>query len=226
MHDASALRIWLATGRRHSMLRTVQVVVSVVALLLSLGPAVIAAPAANGGLPPPPLRGGPLLPRPVTLAAAEQLLGSPLLDAPAFHQGTRDLGLWAATIEGPFGRTVVVSHVYATSHRTWLTLLELHSEQPINNSPLLLIVAQPVQVAGHDARLYLSPGSISVGWQESPTLQVSLSEDAQQPSMISTLSEFSARAAGFDEAAFLRLAASLHPHGTQVGPFRLDFPWM
>src|SRR6185312_2582493 len=80
MHDVPALRIWLATGRRRATLWTLQVVVSVVALFLYLGPAVIAAPAANGGLPPP-LRGGPLLPRPVTLAAAEQLLGVPLLDA-------------------------------------------------------------------------------------------------------------------------------------------------
>jgi hypothetical protein len=225
--EPPAFLLWLNTGTRRLSLRRLRGAVAALLLLLGLGPAASAVPAASadsaGSLPAPLLDTG-LHPLPITGPAAERLLGSPLLDSAALHSRARDLGIWAATLNGPYGHTVVIFRVLDTSRRTWLTVLELRSERPLADSPWDMIVAQPAQVNGRPAKLYEQPGSTTVAWQATPTLHISLSEDSQQPRSL-RISPGPSDIPMLSEANFLALAASLHPRGMQVGPFLLDLPW-
>jgi hypothetical protein len=225
--EPPALLLWLATGTRRLSLHWLRLSLAAILALLWLGPAASAVPAASadpGGALPPPLLGTGLHPQPISGPAAERLLGSPLLDSAALHQQTRDLGIWATTLDGPYGHTVVIFRVLDTNRQTWLTVLELRSERPLGDSPWDMIVAQPTVVGGRPAKLYDQPGSTTVAWQETPTLHVSLSEDSQQPRS-QRISPGPTDIPMLSQGQFLALAASLHPRGVQVGPFRLDLPW-
>jgi hypothetical protein len=185
--------------------------------------AVPAASAAGSGLPPP-LRGTVLAPQPISGPGAERLLGSPLLDSALLRHGSRDLGVWATTLDGPYGHTEVVFRVLDSPRHTWLTVLELRSERPLADSPWDLVVAQPTVLNGRPAKLYEQPGSTTVAWQLTPTLHVSLSEDSETPRS-ARLTPGQPDLAMLGEGEFLQLAASLQPRGVQVGPFRLELPW-
>jgi len=221
------LLLWLTTGTRRLSLRRGRAALAAFSLFLWLGPAASAVPAASaaaGSALPPPLIGTGLHPLATSVPAAERLLGSPLLDSAAFRDTSRDLGVWATSLDGPYGHTVVIFRVLDTPHHTWLTVLELRSERPLGDSPWDMIVAQPTLVNGRPAKLYEQPGSTTVAWQETPTLHVSLSEDSQQPRSMLAATNLSDTPM-LSEGQFLTLAASLHPRGWQVGPFRLDLPW-
>ena len=227
LQEPPAFLLWLATGTRRLSLRRMRGALSALLLLLWLGPAASAVPAVAADpsiLLPAPLVDTGLHPHPVSEPAAERLLGSPLLDSAALHRQARDLGIWAATLDGPYGHTVVIFRVLDTSRRTWLTVLELRSERPLADSPWDMIVAQPTQVNGQPAKLYEQPGSTTVAWQSTPTLHVSLSEDSQQPRSL-RLSPGPSDLPMLSEGDFLALAASLHPRGVRLGPFLLDVPW-
>jgi hypothetical protein len=225
--EPPAFVLWLATGRRRLSLRRLRAALVVPLLFFGLGPAASAAPAAsavgNRPLPAPILSTG-LHPTPVSGPTAEQLIGEPLLDSAALRRQTRDLGLWAAGVTGPYGKTAVVFHVLATTRHTWLTILELHSERPLTESPWDLIAAQAVMVNGQRATVYQQRGSTTVAWQETPTLHVSLSEDSEVPLSLRDMPN-SRNMAMLGEGQLLQLAASLHPRGIQLGPFLLDPPW-
>lgn len=225
--EPPAFLLWLATGTRRHSLRWMRGTGAALLLLVCLGPAASAVPSvfADPGKPlPVPLLDTGLHPQPISEPAAERLLGSPLLDSSALHHQAHDLGIWAATLDGPYGHTVVIFRVLETPRRTWLTVLELRSERPLVDSPWDMIVAQPAQVHGRPAKLYEQPGSTTVAWQATPTLHVSLSEDSQQPRSL-RISPGPSDIPMLSEANFLVLAASLHPRGMQVGPFLLDVPW-
>lgn len=226
----SPVLLWLSTGTRRLSLRRLRLIVASGAFLFLMGPADITVPSVSpdvGNALPAPLVGSGLHPAPISVPAAERLLGEPLLDSALLRQGTQDLGVWAAALNGPYGHTVVVFRVLSTSRQTWLTILELRSERSLEASPWELVVSRPITINGRPATLYQQPGSTTVAWQEGPTLETSISEDVKDPRLMR-------RAQGapgapdpslLSEAQFVRLAASLQPRGVQVGPFRLDTPW-
>lgn len=225
--EPPAFVVWLATGRRRLSLLRLRAAVIVPLLFLGLGPASITTPVTTASgdttLPPPIMNTG-LHPTAVSGPIAEQLIGEPLLDSAALQAQSRDLGLWAASFTGPYGKTAAVFHVLVTRRHTWLTILELRSERPLTEAPWDLIAAQAVTVAAHRATLYQQRGSTTVAWQVTPTLHVSLSEDSEAPPSVRDVPG-PANIVMLSEEQLLRLAASLHPRGLHLGPFLLDPPW-
>lgn len=220
---ASAL-LWLSTGWRRHLLRLARLLFIYCLCTFWSGPSASLAPATalqEDIQLPHNFATGNLHPQFLTPMQAEKLLGAPLLDSPLLHRGDQDIGLWAEQFYGPFGHTVAIFHLFRSPHQSWLMILQLRTQRPLLEPTWDFLDSHETLVNGHTARLFDEYHSLTVAWQASPTMEISLSEELMNPPntrdrLASTF---------LNEEAFLQIADSLHPQGIFLGPFALWFPW-